>query len=67
MTFSSAVRHGTSRGDWNTNAISGQASRGARPSTVMRPLLMSSRPPIIRNDVDFPQPDGPRMQTNSPR
>ena len=38
-TLSSAVRHGTSRGDWNTKAISGQASCGARPSTVTRPRV----------------------------
>src|SRR5262245_18856494 len=66
-TLSSAVRQGTSRGDWNTNAMSDHASCGARPSTVTRPLLTSSRPPMIRSEVDLPQPEGPRMQTNSPR
>src|SRR4029450_13759982 len=32
----------------------------------MSPEVMSSRPTIIRNRVDFPQPDGPTRIMNSP-
>src|SRR6478736_8168296 len=46
-------------------------SRGARSFTRrspinMSPLVMSSRPTIIRSSVDFPQPDGPTRIMNSP-
>ena len=50
--MSSAVRHGTSRGDWNTKAISGQASCGARPSTVTRPVF------DVEQAADDPQRGG---------
>ena len=30
------------------------------------PPVMSSRPAIMRNRVDLPQPDGPTSTTNSP-
>src|SRR3954471_1439005 len=33
---------------------------------IMSPLVMSSSPTIIRNNVDFPQPDGPTRIMNSP-
>src|SRR3712207_54693 len=33
---------------------------------TMSPLVMSSRPTIIRSSVDFPQPDGPTRIMNSP-
>ena len=52
MTLSSAVRHGTSRGDWNTKAISAQASRGARPSTVTRSAA------DVEQAADHPQRGG---------
>jgi hypothetical protein len=32
----------------------------------MSPLVIDSRPAIIRSSVDFPQPDGPTRMTNSP-
>src|SRR3954452_20700060 len=46
-------------------------SRGARsltrfPSMIMSPLVMSSRPTIIRSSVDFPHPEGPTRMMNSP-
>src|SRR3954451_24591682 len=46
-------------------------SRGAlsltrSPSMTMSPEVMSSRPTIIRNSVDFPQPEGPTRIMNSP-
>src|SRR5215467_14226427 len=33
---------------------------------IMSPEVMSSRPTIIRNSVDFPQPEGPTRIMNSP-
>ncbi len=33
---------------------------------IMSPLVMSSRPTIIRSSVDFPHPDGPTRIMNSP-
>src|SRR3954453_11456703 len=33
---------------------------------IMSPLVMSSRPTIIRSSVDFPQPEGPTRIMNSP-
>src|SRR5215213_10018642 len=33
---------------------------------IMSPLVMSSRPTIIRSSVDLPQPDGPTRIMNSP-
>src|SRR3989337_2688294 len=46
-------------------------SRGARSLTrlspiIMSPVVMSSRPTIIRSRVDFPQPEGPTRIMNSP-
>src|SRR3954466_4618431 len=54
---------------WNT--MERLRSRGARsftrlPPMIMSPLVMSSRPTIIRSRVDFPQPDGPTRIMNSP-
>src|SRR3954451_23409288 len=36
------------------------------PSMTMSPLVMSSRPTIIRSRVDFPHPEGPTRIMNSP-
>src|SRR3954467_4854191 len=46
-------------------------SRGAlsltrSPSMTMSPEVMSSRPTIIRSNVDLPQPEGPTRIMNSP-
>src|SRR6187402_2304892 len=46
-------------------------SRGGRsltrsPPITRSPSVMSSSPAIIRNRVDFPQPDGPTRIMNSP-
>src|SRR5262245_26657139 len=35
-------------------------------STLMVPAVWVSSPARMRSSVDFPQPDGPTMQTNSP-
>src|ERR1700730_18294989 len=39
----------------------------ALPSIATSPVLGSSNPAMMRSSVDFPQPDAPIMQTNSPR
>src|SRR4051794_4979013 len=36
------------------------------PSTLIEPWVGCSKPAIIRSVVVFPQPDGPRKETNSP-
>ena len=35
------------------------------PSTVILPEVGCSKPAIIRNKVDFPEPEAPTAQTNS--
>jgi hypothetical protein len=52
-------------------AEAGWSSRRAtrsRPAFSLRtiPLLMVSRPAIMRSNVDLPQPEGPTRTTNSP-
>src|SRR5579872_1399650 len=37
-----------------------------RPWIETSPVVGSSKPAMMRNNVDFPQPDAPIMQTNSP-
>src|SRR5580698_9673868 len=46
-------------------------SRGGRsfmtsPPILISPAVMGSSPAIIRNNVDFPHPEGPTNTTNSP-
>jgi hypothetical protein len=36
------------------------------PAMAISPLVISSSPAIRRSRVDLPQPEGPRMTTNSP-
>ncbi|MCY1516387.1 hypothetical protein D9M68_510150 [compost metagenome] len=36
------------------------------PSSLMVPDVGVSKPAIIRSSVDFPQPEGPRSEKNSP-
>src|SRR3984957_6426646 len=38
----------------------------ALPSIEASPVVGSSKPAMMRNSVDFPQPDAPIRQTNSP-
>src|SRR5512133_479907 len=44
----------------------GARSVTSRPPIWIPPSVTSSRPAIIRNSVDLPQPDGPTRTTNSP-
>jgi hypothetical protein len=43
-----------------------RAAAGVDPFTVIDPLVASSNPAVNRSSVDFPQPDGPTSDTNSP-
>ena len=49
-----------------TGRLSGGSSVTSRPRSSIRPLVGSSKPPIIRSVVVLPQPDGPRSEKNSP-
>ena len=63
LTFASTLIQGNSPLSWNTMALT-TAQPGA--STRIAPLDWASSPARIRSKVDFPQPEGPTMQTNSP-
>ena len=74
-TFSSAVKVGTRLKNWNTNptrsrryVVSSCAFSAAMsaPATTTDPPVASSIPPITFSSVVLPDPDGPRMTTNSP-
>jgi hypothetical protein len=58
-TLRSTVRHGSRVASWKT-----YPSCPAATSTA--PELASSNPAASRSRVDFPQPDGPTRETNSP-
>src|SRR5919109_216069 len=69
LTLSSTVRQSNSTGAWKTIPYS--RSRRARPAglplTSTVPVVGWMRSPMTRSSVDFPQPDGPMSDTNSPR
>ena len=68
-TFWNTVRWGNSAKLWNIIEVSRRAggrSVTSFPAMTIVPSDTSSRPPIIRNVVVLPQPDGPSMATNSP-
>ncbi|MNU03652.1 hypothetical protein D3C72_2477490 [compost metagenome] len=46
--------------------LDGGTSLTRSPSMNMSPPVISSRPAIMRSNVDLPQPDGPTKTTNSP-
>ena len=56
--FCPAVSHGNSAASWNISA--------GRPSVVTVPEVGLSSLLIRFSRVDFPQPDAPSRQTNSP-
>src|SRR5262249_44304529 len=62
-TLASTLIQGKRPLSWNTIAFS-----TAQPdaSTLIVPLVWAVSPARMRSSVDFPQPDGPTMQTNSP-
>ncbi len=60
--------------DWNTIPTSERSRASARPSagsatpsTVIVPESTVSSRLMVRHNVDFPEPDGPRITTTSPR
>src|SRR4051794_3164544 len=66
-TFRRAERHGNSARSWNTYAIdSGSGPVTCAPSTRTDPPAGRSSPPIARNALDLPHPDGPMRLTSSP-
>ena len=46
---------------------SSESPASASPSTLTSPDVGRSRPPIRLSSVDLPEPDGPMMETISPR
>jgi hypothetical protein len=65
-TLSSADSQGSSVASWNTRPTSRRGPAIGSPRTAMRPAVIGSSPASIMSSVDLPQPDGPRMETNSP-
>src|SRR5262249_23869386 len=67
-TFAATVAQGISVGSWNTKPMrrgpAALAASASSHSTV--PLVGSLQPPMMRSAVDWPQPDGPSNDTNSP-
>ena len=59
-------RQGSRLASWKTMAICGSGPSTARPSTRIRPPDSPCSPAIDQSRVDFPQPEGPITQTNSP-
>ncbi len=58
-TFSSTVSHGNSAKLWNTIETFGDSPRTGCPCHSTLPADAGASPAIIRNNVDFPHPDGP--------
>src|SRR5882762_1762367 len=63
-TLASAVRHGKRANSWKTVAVSGWLGRRS-PWKKTWPDVGGSKPATTLSKVDLPQPDGPRMATNS--
>ena len=65
--FCATVIQGNRAYSWNTMPRSGPGAATVRPSTSMPPRVGCEKPAMALSSVDFPQPDGPSRQTNSPR
>ena len=65
-TFAWTVRQGNRTGSWKTIPKSFWGSVSGRPRTRTRPSVGARRPATISSSVLFPQPDGPRIEMNSP-
>ena len=67
--FSPTLIIGNSARLWNT-MLQGRRFAGTprteRPRMRISPALGSSKPAIMRTSVVLPQPDGPRIEKNSP-
>src|SRR4051812_3317702 len=66
MTLSNADIQGSRQGDWNTTPRSGPGPEISLSSTTPPPPVGGSTPAAIDSTVDFPQPECPIRQTNSP-
>src|SRR5215831_9865576 len=65
-TLSATVRQGKVDSSWNTMPIDLCGPEMVSPATVTTPSCWPSRPPMTLNSVDFPQPEGPITERNSP-
>ena len=65
--FFARLRQGSRFASWNTIAICGCGPVTSCPSSRMRPPESACSPATDHSSVDFPHPDGPMTQTNSPR
>ena len=67
-TFSSTVSQGNNAepASWKNITRSRPAPVTALPLDVTDPLVAGSKPARILSSVDFPQPEGPSRQKNSP-
>lgn len=65
LRFASTVSQGSSLASWNMKPIRGR-SPGSAPAKRTRPESGSSSPATSLRSVDFPQPLGPRIATDSP-
>src|ERR1700674_1046852 len=62
----STVSHGKTPRSWNTKMRRGSGPVTGSPSIATAPAVGTRNPPTMFKSVDFPQPDGPSMQTSSP-
>ena len=60
------VSQGKSACSWKTSAACPEPVRGGAPPTSTSPAVGRSRPASRLSVVDFPLPDAPTRQTNSP-
>src|SRR5262249_55707766 len=65
-TLSSTLRQGNSTGVWNTMPMSLRGPSIGVPLSTASPWEAGSSPARIFSRVDFPQPDGPTIEMNSP-
>src|SRR5437867_13364383 len=65
-TFSPALNQGSRQGDWNTTPRSAPGWSTSFPLITTPPYVAFWSPAMIDSTVDLPQPECPRMQTNSP-
>ncbi|MGY3561386.1 hypothetical protein ACVWXP_004655 [Bradyrhizobium sp. USDA 4463] len=65
-TFSRTVFQGNSEYCWNTMPRSALGPFTRSPSTVTIPVVGLRKPATALSRVDFPQPEGPTIDTNSP-
>ena len=66
MTLPRMLRQGSSSAFWNTMPTLPCGFVTGSPSTRISPVEGASRPEIIFNSVDLPQPLGPTTTKNSP-